>query len=54
MICGDTEITAANIRIIINQQNRPTENGNTGFQNQFQVLIYIQKREGERKERGRD
>ena len=49
VICGDTEITAANIRIIINQLNRPIEDGNTGFQKQFQVLVHIQKeRERER------
>jgi len=37
--CGDTEVAAANLRIVIGKLSRPVEVGSatTGFQNQFEV-----------------
>ena len=36
ILCGDTEITAANMRIAINRLNR-TKDGETGYSKQFNV-----------------
>ena len=37
MVCGDTEVVAADIRITLNQLKAEANGGRTGFQNQFQV-----------------
>ena len=41
VVCGETEVTAANLRIVLSQLNRETEDGTTGYQTQFQV-VYAQ------------
>ena len=38
MVCEDTEVVAANLRITLNQLKTETEVGRTGFQKQFQVM----------------
>ena len=37
MVCEDTEVVAANLRITLNQLKAETEEGRTGFEKQFQV-----------------
>ncbi len=39
LTCGDTEIAAANIRIVIGRLSRPAKEGSemTGFQKQYEV-----------------
>ena len=37
VVCGDTEMAAANLRITFNQLNAVAEGGGTDFQKQFQV-----------------
>ena len=39
--CGESEIAAANIRITINRLTAFGVGGMTGFQQQFQVLIFL-------------
>ena len=40
ILCGETEILAPNLRIVINKLSRMTD-GTTGFEKQFQVLIIL-------------
>ena len=37
MVCGDTEVAAADLRITLDQLKAEANGGRTGFQNQFQV-----------------
>ena len=39
MVCGETEAAAANLRITINNLEKMTEDGTTGFQKQLKVLV---------------
>ena len=39
MVCGETEVAAANLRITINNLEKMTEDGTTGFQKQLKVLV---------------
>ena len=40
IVCGETEIEAANLQIAINNLEKMTDEGVTGFQKQLQVHIY--------------
>lgn len=37
VMCGETEVAAVNLRIAVNNLERETEDGITGFQKQLQV-----------------
>ncbi len=41
LTCGDTEVAAANMRIVIGRLSRPNEEGSevSGFQKQFDVCL---------------
>ena len=39
MVCGETEVAAANLRITINNLEKMTEDGTTGFQKQLKVSV---------------
>ena len=39
MVCGETEAAAANLRITINNLEKMTEDGTTGFQKQLKVSV---------------
>ena len=43
VVCGETEMAAADLRIKMNQLKRQMADGTTGYQKQFQV----REREGE-------
>ena len=40
VVCGETEIAAANLRIAVNNLKKMTNEGMTGFQKQLQVYMY--------------
>ena len=39
MVCGETEVAAANLRITINNLEKMMEDGTTGFQKQLKVSV---------------
>ena len=42
VVCGETEIAAADVRIVMSQMKRQVAGDNiTGFQKQFQVSTYV-------------
>ena len=41
IVCGETEIEAANLQIAINNLKKMTDEGVTGFQKQLQVHIIL-------------
>ena len=39
MVCGETEVAAANLRITINNLEKMMDGGTTGFQKQLKVSV---------------
>ena len=47
MVCGETEVAAANFRIAVNNLKKKGEDGMTGFQRQMKVYHCVLWRDNE-------